>query len=67
MNEHQIRKIQLLLDYVDSTIASNERIIESHISGSDVSDREIAYVKGVNLVDGDVRYIRKRLAEILDD
>lgn len=61
MNEISIRQLERILKYIDGSIADSEAIIAKR--QEDMPD----YCAGIDLVNSDMKYVRKWLGEILDD
>jgi elongation factor P--beta-lysine ligase len=67
MNDYQIAKLKRIVAFMDKSIADNNRLIEAQRNRPVFKERAEAYADGIDLVNGDMEYIRKWIAEVIDD
>lgn len=67
MTDYQIERLGRLLAYMDKSIEANNRLIDTSRNRPVFKERAEAYADGIDLINGDLQYIRKWLGEVLSD
>lgn len=67
MTERQMAKLKRLIEFMDKSIKGNNRLIETRRNRTVFKERAEGFADGSDLVNDDLKYIRKWLGEILDD